>query len=41
MALLDGCKRYKPDPDQRQNLWEAERSINQLEAEAPEGLPAM
>ncbi|KII84398.1 hypothetical protein PLICRDRAFT_179640 [Plicaturopsis crispa FD-325 SS-3] len=31
MSLLDGCERYVPDPNQRRDLWEAERKINEQE----------
>ena len=39
--LLRNCERYKPDPNQRRGLWEAELKVNDLEGETMHGVAAM
>ena len=41
MALLQGCERYVPDPNQRKDLWEAERQLNEREGTSTLGIAAM
>ena len=40
-TLLSNCVRYKPDPDQRHILWDAELAVNDIEGESVQGIVAM
>ncbi|KAF4566597.1 hypothetical protein EYR36_012028 [Pleurotus pulmonarius] len=39
--FFNGVERYEPDPNQRQDWWEAERKQNQAESESSAGLAAI